>query len=342
MKSSFRGSFETRYTEALRGMTFCSLLLFAIAWSGMKAYAAPKPPDRKAASEKLLLQGHIDEAIASLDAVLATTPGDGEANLLLCRAYYAEEHPDEAIAACDNAVLELTNSSAAFDWLGRAYGMKADRSGPLAGFKLAHKVDAAFEQALKLDPNFGAAVNDLGEYYISAPSVLGGGNEKAVDLAEHSAAKLPQEAHRIQALAAEKRHDFGTADREFRAAVEVANKPDAMADLGAYLFHRKQEDEAVEVLKRCIAADKAKDDALVDAASILTEMHREPQLAIQALNLYLAGNAHTDAAPIVKVYVLLGKLLAASGDKAGAKIDFEKALQLAANYTPAKRALQEL
>jgi tetratricopeptide (TPR) repeat protein len=288
------------------------------------------------------MQGRIDEAITSLQAIIASAPGDGQANLLLCRAYYAEEQPDEAVGACDMAVQTLTNSSEAFDWQGRAYGMKADRSGPLAGFKLAHKVSAAFEQAVKLDPHFGPAVNDLGEYYIAAPSVLNGGLDKAVDLAERVAPQLPQEAHRIQAMTAEKRRDFGTAEREFRAAVDVAQRPDAIADLGHYYYRRKQYDESVDVLKRCIATDRAKDDALVDAASILYEMHREPQLAMQALNLYLSGNAHTDAAPIARVYVLMGKLLVATGDKAGAKINFEKALQLAAKYAPAKRALQEL
>jgi predicted Zn-dependent protease len=77
------------------------------------------------------MQGRIDEAVATLQAIVAATPSDGQANLLLCRAYYAEEHPDEAIAACDAAVQNLPNSSEAFDWLGRAYGMKADRSTPI-------------------------------------------------------------------------------------------------------------------------------------------------------------------------------------------------------------------
>jgi tetratricopeptide (TPR) repeat protein len=320
----------------------CGVLFIILSFSTIQAHAGAKTLDRKVLAERSLMQGHIDESILSLQSLIAVTPGDGRANLLLCRAFYAEEHPDEAVVACDAAVQNLPDSSEAFDWLGRAYGMKADRSGPLAGFKLAHKVSAAFEQAVKLSPNFGPAVNDLGEYYINAPSVLGGGNDKAVDLATRAALQLPQEAHRIQAMAAEKRRDYGTAEREFRAAVDVAQRPDAMADLGQYYFHRKQNDEAVDVLKRCIAADKARDDALVDAASILFEMHREPQLAMQALNLYLSGDAHTDAAPMVKVYVLLGKLFIASGDKAAAKINFEKALQLASNYTPARRALQEL
>ena len=35
---------------------------------------------------------------------------------------------------------------------------------------------------MQLDPNDAAAVNDLGEYYVGAPSILGGGPDKAFDL----------------------------------------------------------------------------------------------------------------------------------------------------------------
>jgi tetratricopeptide (TPR) repeat protein len=298
--------------------------------------------DRKAVAEQSLMQGRIDESIATLQSILAANPNDGRADLLLCRAYYAEEQPDQAVAACEDALHTLSASTEAQDWMGRAYGMKADRSGPLAGFKLAHKVSAAFEQAVKLGPNNGAAVNDLSEFYINAPSVVGGGVDKALDLADRSASQLPQQAHRIRALVAEKHHDFTLAEHEFRAAIDVANKPEAWVDLGHYYSRRKQDDQAVDALKQALANDHAKDDALVDVASILHNMHREPQLTLLVLNQYLAGSAKSDAAPVVKVYVLLGKVLAEAGDKAGAKMEFQKALQLASNYTPAKHALEEL
>jgi len=288
------------------------------------------------------MQGRIDESIATLQSILVANPGDGRAYLLLCRAYYAEEHPDEAIDACEHALQTLSQSSEAQDWMGRAYGMKADLSGPLAGFRLARKVVAAFELAVKLDPTNGPAVNDLSEFYINAPSVIGGGQDKAVELATRVAPQLPQEAHRVQALAAEKRHDYKTAEHEFQAAVGITGKPNAWVDLGHYYMRRKQDDQAVEALKQCLAADHAKDDALVDVASILGKMHREPRLAMIALNQYLGSNAKSDAAPVVKVYVMLGKNLADAGDKAGAKIDFQKALELASNYAPAKRAIEEL
>lgn len=288
------------------------------------------------------MQGRIDEAVAALQRIVAANPKNGQANLLLCRSFYAEEHQDDAITACENAVRMLPRSSEAQDWMGRAYGMKANQAGPIAGFTLARKVRAAFEAAVQLDPQNGPAVNDLSEFYIAAPAIIGGGEDKAAALANRVQAQLPQQAHRIRAMAAEKRKDYGTAEREFEAAVNVAMRPDARVDLGAFYARRLQPDRAVDSLKQCLAADRSRDASIVDAASILSTMHLEPELAEQTLHQYLFSDAKSDAAPVIKVHVMLGKMLAAAGDKVSAKIEFDNALELARSYTTAEQALQQL
>jgi tetratricopeptide (TPR) repeat protein len=290
--------------------------------------------------------GRIDDAVNQLQPIIAATPNDAMPRLLLCRAYYAEELVDPAVAACEAALQQAPKDpvrrSEIEDWLGRAYGLKADHAGPISGFKLAGRVRTAFEAAVEHNPANGDAVNDLSEFYINAPGLVGGGVEKADALADRSLAKLPQQAHRIRALAAEHRHDFPAAEREFLAAVAVANHPDAWVDLGNYYKRRNALDKAVDALRHALTADRDHDASIVDVASILHDMHREPALAQQTLRLYLAGNAQTDAAPAPRVHVLLAKLLSEAGDKPGAKIELNAALALAQNYRPAKRALQEL
>jgi Flp pilus assembly protein TadD len=139
-----------------------------------------------------------------------------------------------------------------------------------------------------------------------------------------------------------KAKDYGTAEREFRAAVGVANLPDAWADLGAFYMERGEDDKAVDALKQCLAVDHAKDASVVDAASLLDRMHREQGLAEQALQGYLESGTKSDAAPVIEVHVMLGKLLASEGNKAGAKIEFDKALEMASGYAPARQALHTL
>jgi tetratricopeptide (TPR) repeat protein len=334
-------------SEKPRTIPLPRLLLILLLLSSNAGYlhatdgaATDRTTDRNAA-ERSLLQGRIDEAVATLQRILLENPKDAQSYLLLCRSFYAEEHHDEAIAACENAVRLIPGSSEAADWMGRAYGRKAQQAGRIAEFNLARKVKVAFETAVQLNPKNGAAVNDLGEFYVDAPSFIGGGQEKAVALAFRVAAQLPQESHRVQALAAEKREDYGTAEREYKAAIEVANHPGAWTDLAAFYIQRQQPDRAVNALKQCLSIDQAKDANIIDAASLLDSIHREPLLQEQALQQYLQSDAKSDAAPAIKVHVMLGKLLAGTGDKAGAKIEFGMALQLASHYAPARQALQE-
>jgi tetratricopeptide (TPR) repeat protein len=321
------------------------LLLLGKGAAGLHAesrVAADRPGTERAAAERALMQGQIDEAVMRAQRLAAIDPKDGQAYLLLCRSFYAEAHADEAIGACTHATQALPRSSEAQDWLGRAAGMKAERAGPIAGLRLALKVKAAFEAAVVLDPMNADAIDDLGEFYIAAPSLVGGGLDKAAALANQSEAQQPQSAHRIRGMAAEKHKDYSTAESEFRAAVAVANKPGAWDDLGAFYRRRGQYDQAVVALKQVVAVDRAKDSSVVDAASLLNRMHREPELAQRSLRDYLESGVKSDAAPVIKVHVLLGKLLASEGDKAGAKIEFETALRMASGYALAKQALQQL
>lgn len=344
-----RSNTERPIQETIRSAGFGRLLLVGLLCGALAgrlhavdSHVSEPTVSQRADAERLLMQGQIDEAIGMAQRITAANPEDGETYLVLCRSYYAEQHLDEAANACEKAVQRLPRSSVAQDWIGRAYGRQAEHAGPISGLSLALKVKAAFEAAVAIDPANGDAVDDLSEFYVGAPSIIGGGADKASALADRVAAQLPQPAARIRGLVAEKRKDYDTAERSFRAATEVANKPGAWTDLGMFYRQRGQDDKAVDALKRCIEVDYAKDASLVDAASLLIEMHREPGLAEQALREYQQSNAKSDDAPLIKADVLLGKLLASNGDKAGAKIEFDQALAMASEYAAAREAQRNL
>lgn len=295
------------------------------------------------AGERALLQGHAAEAIAGLRKVVAAAPQNGQAHLLLCRAFYAEELQDPAVAECETALSTLRNDSKAQDWMGRAYGLKAGRAGALTGFSLARKVKTAFETAVDLDPSNSDAVDDLGEFYLEAPSIVGGGVDKASALAGRVQARLPQRAQRLRALIAEKQKDYGTAERELRACAQGPGaRADNWVDLGNYYSRRGDPDRAVDAFKHAYAAERAKGPSLVAVAEGLAKTQREPALAARALQEYLSAGAWDDSAPTFKAHTMLGNLLAARGDKAAAKIEFGKALALAPDYAPAKKAMSAL
>lgn len=310
----------------------------ALAFTGAAAPVAHVLPG----AERYLLQGHADDATAALKASLAVQPSNAAAHLLLCRVFLSEELANEAASECQAALANgLAKDSAAQDWTGRALGLQAAHAGMLSGLKLALRVRDSFEAAVALDPSSEAASIDLGEYYTAAPAIVGGGNDKALALATRIQGTLPEVAHRIRAMSAEHDKDYATAEREFQAEVTVAHRTGAMVDLAAFYQRRHQADKAASTARAAIGADRNAGPDLVDAASILDELH-QTSVAEQALRSYIARGEQSDRAPAFRAHALLGKMLAESGDKAGARLEYQQALALASRYAPAQKGLGSL
>ena len=307
-------------------------------------FALPTLRAQVPSADLALREGRVEDAAGILRSWLTQHPSDASAHLLLCRAFYAEEKADPAISECQAAAANAPSSSEAQLWLGRAYGMKASSASPLSAFSLARKVRDAFERSVRLDPTNLSASGDLGEFYVAAPAIVGGGSGKARRLAAmlHSFNQPPAEAqsHRILALLAEANGDQTTAESEFRQAADASLRQRwnsaAWIDLGAFYARHHQPDQALSAVRSGVAADILRGPTLVDAASVLTEASRVPDLARDLLREYLASPARSDAAPAFKVHLQLGDLLTQSGDLASARREYAAALTLAPNFPPAR------
>jgi len=305
--------------------------------------AADRTIGGDAPAYRALQEGRVDDAQSLLDAALAQKPADATAHQLLCRVFYAQDNADSAIHECELAVASDPNSLQASDdqlWLGRAYGLKARRAGPLAGFSLARKVHSSFERAAQLNPANAGALSDLGEYYIAAPSIVGGGIDKAQALAARMMPQFPAAAHRLLGRIAESDKDLTTAESEFKQAIAAPRSPDAHGsaseawiDLAYFYQTHNRPDDALSAIKSGLAADRTHGPFLVDAASILTAAHRAPDIAERCLRTYLGSSGRSDAAPAFKVHLQLSRLLAARGDTADADKEVATAAALAPAFT---------
>jgi tetratricopeptide (TPR) repeat protein len=308
--------------------------------------AADRSLGPDAAAYHALQEGRSDAAAALLRATLAANPADATARQLLCRVFYAQDDADNAIHQCELAVSTApANSEQASDnnlWLGRAYGMKARHAGPIAGFTLARKVVASFTRAVELNSSNVAALNDLGEYYVAAPFLIGGGTDKAHALAARMMPRFPWAAHRLLARLADSGNDLTTAESEFKQAVAAEHSPGAWIDLAQFYQGHARPDDALYAVKSAVAADRAHGPSLVDAASILTAAQRAPDLAERCLRDYLSSRAKSDAAPAFKVHLQLSRLLAARGDTPGADREVAAAAALAPAFTRSARTAQGL
>jgi tetratricopeptide (TPR) repeat protein len=310
-------------------LTMAALVLPAI------AAAADSPSD-------LLAAGRVDDAITTLSGKLNSVPNDAASHNLLCRAYFAVANWDRAISACERAVSLEPNSSEYHLWLGRTYGEKADASNFLTAAGLAKKVHNEFERAVQLDPSNVAARTDLAEFYLEAPGIVGGGQDKARAQAAAVAKLNPAKAHWIQGRIAEKNKDLSTAEREYRAAID-ASHGGANAWLNLALFYRKagRLDEMQDALKKAAAAPMDQPEVLVDAASTLLRANRDLPFATELVRRYLSSTT-VEQAPPFKAHYLLGTILEKQGDKEGAAREYQTALTLAKDFGRAREALNRV
>lgn len=225
-------------------------------------------------------------------------------------------------------------------WLGRALGERADRASFLSAYSLAKRVRAEFEAAVRANPRNAEALSDLGEFYYSAPGIVGGGDDKAEGIAAQLDRVDPARAHELRARIAESGKDYGTAEREFKQAITVSAHP-AFQWMTLASFYRNrgrwaEMETTVQSGVRAAQHDKHSGVALFDGSSILIRTKRNPALAAKMLEEYLAGSSTTEEAPAFVAHTRLARLKAQLGDIAGARREREEALELAHDYRPAQ------
>ena len=291
----------------------------------------------------LLAAGRIDDAITTLQGELSQAPNDPQTHNLLCRAYFAVEDWDRAINACQKAVALAPNNSNYHLWLGRTYGEKADASSFFTAAGLAKKLRTEFERAVELDPNNVDARTDLAEFYLEAPGIVGGGQDKARAQAAKLATLDGAKAHWINGRLAEKKKDLVTAEQEYRAAIQADNgSADAWMNLASFYRHTGRMDEMEEAINHAGSAPVKQPVVLMDAAETLIRSGRNFPGAIQLLRHYLASSPTVEEAPAFKAHYLLGTILEKQGDKRAAAQEYSAALTLARNFSRAQDALKRV
>jgi tetratricopeptide (TPR) repeat protein len=321
-------------TQFDRHSRFARLFLSALlaAFSLQPAWADTSPRD-------LLAAGKVDEAIQ----ILEQQPGqsDAEAYNLLCRAYFMIDQWDRGINACEHATQLDPQKSLYHLWLGRIYGEKADRAGFISAAGLAKKVRIEFERAVELDPRNWEARTDLAQFYLEAPSIVGGGRDKARAQADATVSLNPAVAHAIAGRIAEKSKDATAAEREYRAAIEASRgAAQAWLHLAQFLAHADRLDEMEQALRTMESRPLDRAEALMDGSSLLLHTHRDFPLAIRLLRRYLASPV--EEGPAFKAHDLLGQLLEKQGDRQAAAEQYRAALALFHGYTRAQENLKRV
>ena len=226
---------------------------------------------------------------------------------LIGKIYFQMGDYKKAIAAFEQATKAAPKSSPDWNWLGRAYGRQAETGFKLAAFGNARKARDAFEKAVALDATNREAVDDLFEYYLEAPGMLGGGEDKAAKLAETIRAKAPAKYEALQARLAGKKKDVAAAERHWRKAAELSpGDAGAQVNLAKFLARNGKLAESDQLFEKALITGKP--SVKYERARILAEGKRDIAKARQLLNEYLKADLTVDDPPRAEARKLLASL----------------------------------
>lgn len=215
--------------------------------------------------------------------------------------FYQDENYKQAIKAFESVTAAHPKHSEYRRWLGRAYGRRAETMSKwklLSALGLAKKTRMSFERAVELDPSNLKALQDLFEFYLQAPGMIGGGLKRAGGIADKIMALDEAAGERAWAAIDEKRGRLADAEKRLRRAhrLDPADLEGLLA-LASFQSRRGTTPESDQLYAKAFRQHPDSPELWLSRAKTLLGSGREKAKAHALLKRYLAADLDPDAAP---------------------------------------------
>jgi tetratricopeptide (TPR) repeat protein len=259
-----------------------------------------------AGARALFEAGRLSDAQPAFEKLEAAEPANADVHYYLGQLALERDDADTAVRELERATSLSPDSGRGHDALGDAYGRSAQKAGMLSKFGLARKSLAEYQRAVALEPNNVDFHESLFGYCVNAPSIVGGGADRAAD-----------EAAIIRRLDPKRGH------QAFATLYTAGGKYDlALAELD-------------EILKT--APDDYAALYQVGRNAALSGQHFDRGLA--SLRRCLALPAPEGAPPHAAAQWRIGTILEKKGDREGARAAYVAALKIDPRFTQASDSL---
>lgn len=246
-------------------------------------------------AQELFRAKRYAEARSAFEQVVAAEPNNAEAAYHLGLLAIRRDAPEDAVIWLEKATAISPRSAPFFQALGDAYGISAQKAGLFSKLGFARKCRIAYEQAVSLDPENIEARYSLFTYCRQAPSIAGGGLDKA----------------RVQALEIQKR--------------DAVQGTLALAELSVA---EKKYDDAFVILEDLHRSHPETLAASYQIGRTAAMSGLRLDQGEAALKEYLAHTPDDSQAPLWAAHWRLGQILEKKGDPVAARSEFEAALKL--------------
>jgi tetratricopeptide (TPR) repeat protein len=287
----------------------------------------------------LFEQGRYEEA----KRALSTDKNDPQALTTLGRIALVQNDYDSATDLFEKAVAKKPNDAEAHYWLGEAYGSQAQQANLFKQASLASKTKAEWERAVQLDPNHIEARMSLVEFYLIAPGIMGGSDEKAKQEASEIRKRDSFAGHRAFARIYSHAKSNDLARKEYLDAVrEQPNVPKTHYWLGLLYLTEKNFKASLEEMDAALKIDPGYMPAVFQVGHLAVLSSSNFTRGEEALKRYLAYKPKSDEPPIGRAYYWLGGIYEKQGKRAEARQNYTIALKMNPKSNDVAEALKRV
>lgn len=309
----------------------------------LSSWATPATPALGESTSTLHGSGERDVAGQVRTESLAKEPRNAEALFSLGRMELEAGKFDSAITRLEVITTLQPDRSIYWQWLGRAYGMRARAVGVLSQLQLVGKVRAAFERAVALDPDNLLARDDLANFYAEAPGFLGGSVAKARAQATEITRRDPYLGALADGEISQAQKDYPAAARAYELASTLApERADAHGHLAETFGQAGEYAKGFAAADRLLARRADEPLGLYYLGEIGALSGQRLPEAEAALRRYLQTPHDLDQPSAADARLRLGQIEEKRGNLAAARADYTLALRLDPAGKRAQCALRQL
>ena len=259
------------------------------------------------------------------------------------RAAMQRNDAEAAKTLLEQAVAQNPNSAEAHYLLGTAYGTLISTASMFSKPGLASKTRDEFQRAIQLDPNFIDARFGMISWYLEAPGIVGGGEDKAIAEANEIKKRDAIDGHRAFAAIYSHQKKPDLVHKEYADAVkEQPNVPRAHYYMGVRFLTEKNNPAATAEFETAVKLDQQYMPGWFQIGHMAALTGTNMERGEESLRKYLAYAPKRDEPPVYRAHYWLGTIYEKQGKKAEAKASFAKALSANPNQKDVQEAMKRV
>ncbi len=262
------------------------------------------------------------------------------AQYYLGRISFSEQNLDDAAEFFEEAIDANDRIAEYHLWLGNAYANIVPNANKLRQGILAPKMKSEWERAIELDPKMLDARISLIQYYLQAPSFMGGSIDNAKTMAKEVMKSNPAEGHIQMGNIFFKENNITSAEKEYTEASKL--DPNYSNVLGSFYQRQKQYDKAFAFFEDAVKKNPADFSSIYQIGKTSALSGQKLDRGEECLKKYLSYKPKNNEPGHAGANMRLAQIYEKQGKKEEAKKLYESAFKADSKLNEAKEGFERL